>query len=93
MIYRVVDNYTLTIPEENEALCTNCLQCVTDINKLPVYYPPIIKYPGQKSFPYTLYKCPHCNNLVAFGAGGVLVRKRWKVRKEDNNFIWFREVG
>ena len=89
----IIGDYVIRIPESNERVCSDCHELISDITKLPIYYPPDIKYPGQKSFPYTLYKCPHCNNLVAFGAGGVPVRKRWKVRKEDNNFIWFREVG
>lgn len=89
----IIGDYVIRIPKNNERFCPDCHKLIFDITKLPIYYPPDIKYPGQKSFPYTLYKCPHCNNLVAFGAGGVLVRKHWKVRKEDNNFIWFREVG
>ena len=93
MIEEIIDDYVIRIPENNERFCSHCHKLISDITKMPIYYPPIIKYSGQKSFLYTLYKCPHCNNLVAFGAGGVPVRKRWKVRKEDNNFIWFREVG
>lgn len=93
MIEEIIDDYVIRIPEGNERFCSNCHKLISDITKLPVYYPPIINYPGQKSFPYTLYKFPHCNNLVAFGSGGVLVRKHWKVCKEDNNFVWFREVG
>ena len=89
----IIGDYVIRIPENNERFCSDCHEIISDITKLPIYYPTIIRYPGQKSFPYTLYKCPHFNNLVAFGAGGVPVRKRWKVRKEDNNFIWFREVG
>lgn len=93
MIEEIIDDYVIRIPENNERFCSDCHKLISDITKLPVYYPPIINYPGQKSAPYTLYKCLHCNNLVAFGVGGVLVRKHWKVRKEDNNFVWFREVG
>ena len=89
----IIGDYVIRIPEGNERFCPDCHKLISDITKMPIYYPPIIKYSGQKSFLYTLYKSPHCNNLVAFGAGGVPVRKRWKVRKEDNNFIWFREVG
>ena len=89
----IIGDYVIRIPESNERFCHYCHELISDITKIPVYYPPIIKYPGQKSFPYTLYKCPHCNNLVAFGAGGTSAKPRWQVRKKDNKFVWFREVG
>ena len=93
MEQEIIGDCVIRIPEGNERFCPDCHELISDITKIPIYYPPIIKYPGQRSFPYTLYRCPHCSNLVAFGAGGVSVRKRWFVRREDNNFIWFREVG
>lgn len=42
----IIGDYVIRIPESNERFCPDCHKLISDITKIPVYYPPSIKYPG-----------------------------------------------